>query len=229
MLSRLDWMVIKPSMIVDVGCGTGELAKLLQERYPQAQVVAIDTSAEMLSTAQKLGVKECRQEEASKLSLPDHSVDLLCANFLLPWVEDWASCLKEWRRVLAPNGILMVSILGVGTLPALQNLLPKEALPRLFDMHDLGDEMVKAGFADPVLDAGRFPVRYRDKQRMQQELHASGLLHSSFELPDISLEVIYEVVHGHAFAPMPSSEFKADEDGMVRVPLAHLRRRREMV
>jgi hypothetical protein len=41
----------------------------------------------------------------------------------------------------------------------------------------------------------------------------------------VDLLVTYEVVHGHAFAPMPSSECRADEDGVVRFPLSHLRRR----
>ena len=228
MLSRLEWMVIKPAVIVDAGCGTGEVAHALAAHYPEAKVYAVDVSAEMLAAANATATIEYLQEDAGKLSLPDQSVDLLCANFLLPWAADWEACLREWRRVLTPNGILMVSVLGVGTLPELQTLVPAEALPRLLDMHDLGDALVKAGFADPVIDAGRFPVRYRDKLRLQEELHASGLLDATVALPEMELEVVFEVVHGHAFAPMPSTSFKADDEGVVRVPLAHLRRPRVM-
>jgi malonyl-CoA O-methyltransferase len=224
MLSRLDWMTIKPAVIVDAGAGLGELACALAGRYPQAKVYAVDLSGEMLAEAGLAAAIEYRLEDAAKLSLPDHSVDLVCANFLLPWVSDVNACLKEWRRVLAPDGLLMLSALGSGTLQEVQGLLPAHALPRLLDMHDLGDALVAAGFADPVMDTARYPVRYHDKQRMQEEWQASGLLQSGVTIADIELLVTFEVVHGHAFAPKPSSEFRADEDGVVRVPLRHLRR-----
>jgi malonyl-CoA O-methyltransferase len=226
MLSRLEWMLLKPAVIVDAGCGTGTLATALAERYPEAKVIAVDTNSEMLAVARLSQAIECRQEDACNLSLPNQSVDLLCANFLLPWVDDWEACLREWRRVLAPNGLLMISVLGVGTLPALQGVLPSGALPRLLDMHDVGDALVMAKFADPVIDAGRFPVRYRDQPKFERELHASGLLALTVALPACDLEVMFEVVHAHAFVPLPSSSFAADEDGTVRVPLAHLRRQR---
>ena len=226
MLSRLDWMAIKPAVIVDAGCGTGELAAALARRYPDAKIYAVDLAEEMLDQARLNTGIECCQEDASKLSLPDQSVDLLCANFLLPWAADANACLREWRRVLTPNGLLMVSVLGVDTLLELKKLLPHAVLPRLIDMHDFGDALVAAGFADPVIDVSSYPVRYRDPQRMQHELHASGFLERSALLPEINLHVTFEVVHGHAFAPLSSSEFKADDDGLVRIPLSHLRRPR---
>lgn len=229
MLSRLELMVIQPAVILDVGCGAGELATALAVRYPAAKIIAVDTAQVMLDAWQPAAGIECRLEEAANLTLPDHSVDLLCANFLLPWVNDWAACLKEWRRVLKPEGVLMVSTLGIGTLQPLQQMLSPGLLPQLLDVHDLGDAMVTAGFADPVLDVARVPVRYKDHERLQQELYASGLLLSAVSLPEIELNVQFEVIHAHAFAPQPSSGFKADEDGVVRVPLSYLRRGRSAV
>ena len=226
MLLRLELMVIKPAVIVDAGCGTGELAEALAARYPEATVHAVDLSADMLAVVPVSTAIERRLEDAANLALPDHSVDLLCANFLLPWAADLNACIKEWRRVLAPDGLLMLSALGAGTLREYQPLLPPEALPRLLDMHDLGDALVVAGFADPVMDTVNYPVNYREHQRLQKELHDSGMLHAEIALPEGELQVTFEVVHGHAFVPPPSSEFKADEDGVVRVPLSHLRLRR---
>lgn len=223
MISRLEWMKLEPKVIADVGCGLGEVAAELAKRYPAATVYAVDQSSEMLNHVPQQSNLKTLQEDAAKLSLPDHSVDLLCANFLLPWVDNIGDCLREWRRVLAPHGLLMLSLLGAGTLPQLQNVLSREQLPHLLDMHDLGDAIVGAGFADPVLDSARNPVRYRDIERMQSEWHASGILLSEAMVPLTELEVIFEVVHAHAFAPPTAKEFKADEAGVVRIPLSHLR------
>jgi malonyl-CoA O-methyltransferase len=213
-------------VIVDAGCGTGELARALATRYPEAKIHAVDTAAELLAEAVATNNVEYRLEDAAKLSLPDHSVDLLCANFLLPWAADANACLREWQRVLAPNGLLMVSVLGVSTLQELKASLPADALPGLIDMHDLGDALVTAGFADPVMDTSIFPVRYRDAERMQHEQHASGLLNKAATIAGDTLSITMEIVHGHAFVPPPSDEFKSDADGLVRIPLSHLRRAR---
>lgn len=222
MLSRLDLMMIKPAVIVDAGCGAGELAAGLSQRYPDAKVYAVDLSEQMLSHAQQHSTIICRQEDAAKLSLPDHSVDLLCANFLLPWSADANACLREWRRVLSPNGLLMVSVLGTNTL---REIAREALLPALVDMHDLGDALVAAGFADPVMDTFELNVRYRDAARMQHELRAAGFIPHA-ELPEMDMHVKFEVVHGHAFAPLASAEFKSDADGLVRIPVDHLRKSR---
>lgn len=223
MLSRLDWMVIKPTVIVDMGCGPGDLAVELAKRYPAATVYAVDQSAAMLAAVAGDNLSTMLAD-AAKLSLADHSVDLLCANFLLPWVSDISACLQEWRRILAPNGLLMISTLGLSTLKELP-ASSKEALhTRLVDMHDLGDALVAAGFADPVLDTATFPVRYRSSETLQQELQASGFISDPVDCQAES--ITFEVVHAHAFAPLASAGFKADADGVVRVPLSHLRRTR---
>lgn len=220
MLARLDLMAVQPAVMVDAGCGMGELAAGLLAKYPAATVYAVDLSAEMLSRVGE-GVV-CRQEDAANLSLPDQSVDLICANFLLPWAADANACLREFRRILKPNGLLMVSVLGMNTMRELQSVISADVMPRLIDMHDAGDALITAGFIEPVMDTAIIPVRYRDHQRMQDELHAAGLLHPSVTLPAAEYTVTFEVVHGHAFAPQAAG-FKADADGVVRIPLRHLR------
>src|SRR3990167_7268975 len=216
MLSRLDLMMIKPAVIVEAGCGLGQVAEALSVKFPAAKIYAVDTSTEMLAACETKTRVEYRCEDAAKLSLDDHSVDLLCANFLLPWVADLHACLCEWKRVLRPNGVLMVSTLGVGTLQTLQ--LSQEILAQLIDVHDLGDALIAAGFIEPVMDVARTPVRYREQARLQQELIASGILKEKIALPVLELEVMFEVLHAHAFPPMPFSFLKGEEDGMGRIP-----------
>lgn len=111
MLSRLEWMTIKPAVILDAGCGLGELSNKLQLRFPDAQVLALDASLPMLqAVAQASVTRICA--EAETLPLRDQSIDLICANLLLPWCDDVSLMLREWRRVLRPNGLVMLTALG---------------------------------------------------------------------------------------------------------------------
>lgn len=78
MLARLDWMTIKPKVILDIGSGTGEHSVRLQQRFPEALVISLDVTMPMLSQAQsKVNVNA----DTLVLPLGDQSVDLIFANF----------------------------------------------------------------------------------------------------------------------------------------------------
>ena len=116
MLARLDWMTLKPRVIVDLGGGTGEMSVRLQQRYQDAHVITLALSEDMLQHAkQHASTLSCVCADAVSLPLPNHSVDLLFANLLVPWQVDIES-LCEWRRVLRPDGLLMFSAFGPDTL-----------------------------------------------------------------------------------------------------------------
>jgi malonyl-CoA O-methyltransferase len=235
LLSRLDWMTLNPSVIVDVGCGTGEMSSRLHERYAEAKVLAVDLSDMMIQHAkQNTTHVSCICADAGKLPLQNQSVDLLFANFLIPWHDDIASLLREWRRVLRPNGLLILTALGLDTLKEWRTLFPQACIPKFVDMHDAGDLMLQEGFDDPVLDVNHYTITYRDQTHLLHELHVSGMLNEKLELTksnDMAFTdegtwaVTYEVVFAHAFVPAQSDEISASSDGTVRVPLAYLRRR----
>lgn len=231
LLSRLEWLTLQPQVVLDAGCGLGEMSVQLQARYSAARVVALDNSDLMIQHArEQTKHPRCLCADAGKLPLPDHSVDIIFAHWLLPWHSDVKALLKEWRRVLRPDGILMFSALGPDTLKEMHQQWGRYIIPGLMDMHDCGDLMLQEGFADPVLDVNHYTVSYRDHKRLVQELCASGMLAN----PDTQLaanqegtwDVTYEVVFAHAFAPPLRDEVSASEDGVVRIPLSHLRRRR---
>lgn len=224
MLSRLDLMTIEPELIVDVGCGLGEVATGLAKRFPRATVNAFDASPAMLAAAKSHPNVRYAAGLAHKLPLAAQSVDLLCANFILSWVTDIDACLKEWRRVLKPNGLIMLSMLGVDTLEEVCQEHQVALMPHLFDMHDVGDALVKVGFDDPVMDMSYAQVKYKDVARLEKELMASGFIDKPFDFTAKEIQVCFEIIHGHAFAPAPSSEYAADDAGVVRVPLSQLRK-----
>ena len=98
--------------IVDVGAGTGTLSREAVRRWPEAQVIALDPSGEMLALAaahlRREGVESVRVvvAAADALPLPTGSVDVITSSFALQLVPDRPAALRELRRVLRPGGHL---------------------------------------------------------------------------------------------------------------------------
>ena len=102
------------------------------------------------------------------------SVQLLWSNMALHWMDDPRAGLQEFQRVLAPEGLLMFSTLGPDTLKELRAAAGDERVHRFADMHDLGDWLVAAGFAAPVMDMETLTLAYRDAPALLADLRASG-------------------------------------------------------
>jgi len=223
MIKRLEWMTLKPEVIVDLGCGTGDLSGRLQAHYKEAQVIGIDLSDAMINHARQNNTQlSCVCAHAASLPFADQSVDLLFANLMFPWIYDISSLLKECHRVLRTDGLLMFSALGPDTFKEWQTVFEPGDIPFLIDMHDVGDLLLKHYFADPVLDVNYYTLSYRDQSQLFDELQITGMLS---KLPEESsrniLDVTYEVIIAHAFA----GELKqSSEDGITRIPLSHLRK-----
>jgi malonyl-CoA O-methyltransferase len=100
------------------------------------------------------------------------SFDLVWSNLALHWFDDRPRALGEWQRVLRPQGVLMFSAWGVDTLVELRRA--GVLMPEWPDMHDLGDALLQAGFADPVMETERLTITWSDVRRMVAELRAWG-------------------------------------------------------
>ncbi|HUX73415.1 MAG TPA: methyltransferase domain-containing protein [Steroidobacteraceae bacterium] len=181
LLRRLDLVSMTPRVILDAGAGTGHASRALQRRYPRARVLALDLSAGMLRAA--LGRQWWRRRfarvcaDCARLPLAAASVDMIFSNLMLPWCDPDA-VLGEFRRVLRPQGLASLSSLGPDTLRELRLAWARADdgvhVHRFVDMHDLGDALVRAGFASPVLDVERRSVSYRDVQALMADLKATG-------------------------------------------------------
>jgi malonyl-CoA O-methyltransferase len=81
-----------------------------------------------------------------------------------------------WRRALAVDGFLMFSTLGPGHAAGLRELYRQQGWPPpmapLVDMHDLGDMLVHAGFADPVMDQETLTLTWPTPKALLAELRA---------------------------------------------------------
>jgi demethylmenaquinone methyltransferase / 2-methoxy-6-polyprenyl-1,4-benzoquinol methylase len=94
--------------IVDLATGTGDLAIAIQHALPNAQIVAVDFSEEMLAIARSKGLQETVVADALALPFPDRSFDCVTIGFGLRNMEDWSAALREMSRVLNPQGHLLV-------------------------------------------------------------------------------------------------------------------------
>ncbi|MGH8581403.1 MAG: malonyl-ACP O-methyltransferase BioC [Gammaproteobacteria bacterium] len=230
MLERLDVLKICSARLLDLGAGTGYAASLLRQRYPGSQVVLLDLSAGMLREARKLasGATADRYIQANAESLPlaESCVDLLYSNLTLQWCNDLDGAFREARRVLRSTGLILFSTLGPGTLQELRSSWAGvdggTHVHAFMDMHDIGDGLIRAGFAAPVMDVEHFTLTYPGLDGLVRDLRALGAINASMNRRrgmtgrrqwrallehyeafrrDGVLPVTYEVVYGHAWVP----------------------------
>ncbi|MGM0677414.1 malonyl-ACP O-methyltransferase BioC [Ectothiorhodospira marina] len=230
LLERLQWVKLDPARVLDAGAGTGQGARGLRRMYRGGRVVALDLSPAMLrATARGAGWWRkpglvCADVES--LPFAEASFDLIFSSLTVQWCNDLDRALAEFRRVLAPQGLLMFTTLGPDTLVELRRAW--EAVDgcahvnAFMDMHDIGDALVRAGFADPVMDVERMTVTYPDVRGLMRDLKAIGAtnalsgrgrgltspgrlraLETAYEeyRQEGLLPASYEVVFGHAWVP----------------------------
>jgi len=106
----------RPSKIVDLATGTGDLALVLQKKLPDAEVTGVDFLPEMLELAQRKGVRQTVLADAMKLPFPDASFDCITIAFGLRNMENWGGALAEMSRVLKRNGRLLVLEFSLPTI-----------------------------------------------------------------------------------------------------------------
>jgi len=238
---RIDLIKHQPAVILDAGSGTGDALPALCKRYPRAHVVEFDLALAMLQRMLQRGRdrtpwwKYLLKQPASalcgdieQLPLAAGGVDMVWSNLALQWVNDAELAIAEFHRVLAPGGLLMFSTFGPDTLKELRaayaGVDQHTHVSRFIDLHDIGDILVKRGFADPVMDMEPFTLTYSDVRALMHDLKAIGAHNVTRDRPpgltgrarlaavtqayeplrrDGKLPATFEVVYGHAWKPLP--------------------------
>lgn len=182
MSEQLDFLKIEPQRVLDLGCGTGADAAMLTQRYPQAACVGLDVSLPMLEVARKKtaypGAALCADMRA--LPVAADSLDLVWSNLTLPFLHDPLPAFKEVARVLTKGGAFMFSTLGPDSLKELRAAFAaadggmSPHVSRQLDMHDVGDALVKAGLAEPVMVREYITLTYQNIARVFSDLRSGG-------------------------------------------------------
>ena len=252
MAARLDYVKIVPALILDAGCGTGEGVGEFAARYQQARVVALDLALPMVQSARerarvagsllqrllsgKLTLLRKRDDvsplflcaDVNALPLRGVAFDLIWSNLVFQWVNDVPRVLAEMRRVLKVGGLISFTTLGPDTLKEIRTAFAQADgfthTNRFLDMHDIGDMLVHAGFADPVMDMEQITLTYADARSLMRELQQLGATNATrgrsrglmgrgrWQRATAALEALrrdgripatFEVIYGHAWKGAP--------------------------
>ena len=218
MLERLDYIRLEPARVLDAGSGPPR--RELRRRYPHATAIALDFSLPMLEprglfrwVTGERQLSVCADMQF--LPLADASVDLVWSNMALHWLSDPLPALREFRRVLAPNGLLMLSTLGPDSLKELRAAAGERRVHAFIDMHDLGDMLLAAGLAAPVMDMELITLEYPGAGTLLDDLRGSGQTSARADRPrglagrafaerlhrslGAKPRATFEVVYGHAW------------------------------
>jgi len=183
LLDRVAFFKLDPAVILDLGAGTGRGSRALAQRFPSAQVVAVDIAQGMLREAQRKLGPEAHFErvcgDAFRLPLRQGSVDLVFSNLLLQWCDDLGRALAEVRRVLKPGGLFAFTTFGPDTLVELRTAWAAadgvhSHVNTFLDVHDVGNAVMHAGLNEPVLDVERRLLTYVDTLAVMRDLKTIG-------------------------------------------------------
>lgn len=99
-----------PRVVYDLGCGAGQLSRLMAERWREAQVVGVDSSAAMLKQAgDALPNLRWQQQDLARWRA-ETPADLIYSNAALHWLGDHAALFAHLMQQLAPGGVLAVQM-----------------------------------------------------------------------------------------------------------------------
>ena len=102
--------IAKATRVADLGCGPGNSTALLAERWPEAEIIGVDSSPEMLAEARASGVRAKWVEGDISAWTPDRPLDLVYSNAALHWLGDHAMLLPRLMDQLRANGVLAVQM-----------------------------------------------------------------------------------------------------------------------
>ena len=231
MAERLVLLRQAPQRVIDWWSHAGGSSAALMSALPRAQFerrgLRVGQLVEPATGWRRWwpGTRSKPQEPA-----PQTPADMVWANMLLHHVCEPLALMQQWHAQLAVDGILMFSTLGPGSLPSLRRLYRAEAfgpaMADLVDMHDIGDQLVEAGFADPVMDQEIVRLTWSSARAALQELRSLGSNLSLARQPGLRtprwqerllkameqdaqqaglarVTLEFELVYGHAFKAPP--------------------------
>ena len=216
---------------------------LLSQRYPKSECFVVEAGEARAQVAMQSIEKpwwNLAHWQGPKLTAgaPPQPVNMLWANMALHTAADPQALIAEWHRLIAVGGFAMFSCLGPDTLRELRAVYAQAGWPasghEFTDMHDWGDMLVQAGFAEPVMDMEHITLTYSSPQSLLAELRTLGRnlhpqrfaglrsrawlarLHAALSAGlaspagDGRLQLTFEVVYGHAFKPAPRLTMQAE-------------------
>lgn len=238
MADKLDFIKRTPQRVIDWWGSLGDGTPAWAQRYPQAERVMVEPTPALQQRSlalTRLPWWSARRWQVGSPTVlhdaqpvPSGAAQLLWSNMMLHWAEDAPALVARWFDSLAVDGFVMFSCFGPDTLKQLRSLYQQlgwaPPAHEFTDMHNIGDLMVEAGFADPVMDMEQLTLTYASPAALLGELRSLGGNASALRFaglrtprwrtqlddklqslagPDGRISMSFEIVYGHAFKPVP--------------------------
>jgi malonyl-CoA O-methyltransferase len=267
LLSRLDFISLQPDRVLDVGSGTGYGLTHLHSRYAAAEICALDIAPAMLAAARtRLPQQGWTQRALShllprsgllhhavcadmgRLPFAASSMNLVWSSLAMQWAHDLEATVKGFHQVLAPGGLLIFATFGPDTLKELRTAFAAiddaPHVNRFVDLHDIGDMLIHAGFASPVMEMEMLTLTYADLKTLMRDLKGLGAhnaaasrrrgmfgksawarLEQAYESHRVEgrLPATFEVIYGHAWVGDKSQ--RADGRQVIQFNISERRRK----
>ena len=259
MEDRLQWIRREPQAWAHWEPVRGGMAvhAAIERRYPRARCFAVEPEPHRAQAARHALAKPWWRRIGGRtvefVPVPQGAAQMLWANMALHLSADPQALIGQWHRALATDGFLMFSCLGPDTLRELRALYAGLGWPppshEFTDMHDWGDMLVHAGFAEPVMDMERITLTFDTPGRLLAELRGlganlhpgrfpalrgrawrrqlEGALAQALPGPDGRLALTFEVIYGHAFKPPPRARMSEQSAVTLEDMRAMLRSERQ--
>jgi len=252
MIERLAVIKVQPERVLQWSAFLGDSHQRLVETYPKAVQVCVEAVPELAERSREQHARgwlaklagRAEVEVVEPSALASESAQLVWSNLELHAHADLPALIERWHKALAVEGFVMFSCFGPDSFRELREVHAREGFgpagPEWWDMHDVGDLLVQAGFADPVMDQERITLTWGDAETLLRDLRALGgnlaparfaglrtrawrqrylQALESLRGADGRLALTLELVQGHAFKPQPKLRVAAQTE----VSLDHMR------
>ena len=210
LFKKLDLIEVRPSVILDLGCGTGRNGVILKEKYQNIKLINYDFSINMLQEAKKNQHKELGAKaeficgDIEKLSFSENTFDVIWSTSSLQWCNNLSDIFKKAKLILKPGGLFIFSTFGPNTLFELKNVTKKisnyQKTNNYLDITSIKYKLIKEGFIDPVLNSEEFCLTYKNINKLFLDLRKIGAT-SGFKSKKIGLS-------GKSFLKLISDGYK---------------------
>jgi trans-aconitate 2-methyltransferase len=142
-----------PRLLVDLGCGNGPLTLSLADRWPEARIVGVDSSPQMLDAARAIDVEDRVEWVEADLAGWDiaslgEAPDVIVTNATLQWVPGHRELIRTWVAGLAPGGWFAMQVPSNFEAPS--HRLMREAAEAHPAAARLRPGLARVGVAEPA-------------------------------------------------------------------------------
>ncbi len=117
--------------VLEIGCGTGNGSRLIKKYFHTKRIYATDLDERMINIAKRKNADDCimfEVQDATSLKYKNNSFDAVFDLGVIHHIPNWKDCLKELKRVLKPNGQMIIEDLSIETFGTFFGKLLKKAL-----------------------------------------------------------------------------------------------------